>query len=140
MLFEKSWICVADVVCRFALHAPVLSVSDLRWLKFGVIVGILDWRFTNENFQNWSLVTFRSHQMDEERKCNRRLVLFVPISFTKKMSNFQFLLFSFLNLKSRIATITPYFNHLRSHDETITTWKMKACTTSTAQIQYPAPL
>ena len=65
---------------------------------------------------------------------------FFAYKFYKKMSNFQFRIFSFLTLKSRIATITPYFKHLRSHNETIRAWKMKACTTSTAQIQYPALL
>ena len=56
----------------------------------------------------------------------------------KKIINFQIRKFSFLTLKSRIATITQYFKHAKSHIEIILAWMIRACNTSTPQIQYPA--
>ena len=104
--FEGCWICVADVACTFALYALVFSVSNLTWLKFGVIVGILDWRLRNENFQNWSLLPFHSHQMYRDRKFNRWLVLVLPTTFTKKNGPFS---------NSKILVSNPQIENRHDH-------------------------
>ena len=130
----RYWICEVNIVHAFVFQGLIVTTWLFECLNYGEIVAILNLRVRNKYFLNWKLFIFLVNLICKTRTINLLNIRSSYVWWEWDGSKLQFWKFSFLNVQSKIPTITPNFNYIRSLTDNARTCKSNVRTTSATQI------